>query len=1242
MKHTKRMSGCKLLLVAMLVVLTVIGCMISAAAESTDIVFNLLTDKDAGFTASNDHGRFEEAVDENGEIYVHNHNASDGMFGSYRVHDYNNVFGSYRTFSLEGEFYFDALPSGLRVDSAGEKTVDQSPLSFICWEYKSAETGEVNGFNAVRIAGEGQLMLPDGNNGYVKKIDYRLEEGQWYKIRAVFTPLNGLGEFYINDEKVDTFNFERFDTKKHASHAVKYLDGYFEGKVKMKNLIFKSDSNYIIGLTEEDAVDYLAYQTSKPDANGNFSIRPILGVNSTEYNRVGYEVITLEKDGDKIVSGTISDRAKVVYESVKDAAGNSLNILENFGYNYAAAIEIPDLPVDPDSGALEIVIRPYVLGANGLRMYGVSAVLVYTGETDDEGYPVLDRRENRIRTVLPTDDTQVLNFSLDGVYGDSIELQIKNFDVENKAPDRAAYLKFTLDPETAKMIDTANSARLCLMFKVIESPYDIVVQGTKTDWTEDTLTYRNHSELAAAEDLDIYHGPMVPDTYFYVDILDYLFEQILNEDGSLTVSFRITNQGGPEMSKIQHALYLYSKEKGTDYTPYIEIVSTIYENELELRKLYNTGYEPWGYAEHLVNEWFDELYDKVYPKDENGNLITYDVEAAPNGYTSIDYDPELNGNYGVTEATGDFTTAIPWTTGYIWKSPTANDGLKKTADEWRDDVFGRTLSTLGTSTANKYLDSEYAVVSEYDVYGGIANAGFKGEATGFFHMEVINGRHYIIDPIGNPFFAVGVDDVIMYSKDWSLDRFGTEEAYYEYVSGALQDMGIYTAHVSPEKNLLAVEDGLNVVIDLSAVKDYMFSLGRSQVFEGRYPHNNTINVFDPDFVYMTNKNIRAEIVKNGYADNPRVLGYTADNEQPGGDDFLERYLTVDPSEPSNAFSYATAWTWLARKLNNPAITIEEYRNHPDYAKINSEFLAFTYTTYYGVVRGAIEAVDKNHMYMGSRVASNCRFDEGYLRAAGYSLDVITTNLYMGLNTPWDVIVNYMKYSGKPFIVTEFYAKSMDAIDDNGFVMANSTGAGDVVSTQEARAAYYEHQTMLLLESKACVGWTWYRNMDNDQPLHHSVHLEKDLVMAYVAYTEEKPLSYMDKDGNLYTVADAGLVELNIDPGDKIASNHNCNKGIFNRNYKSVVTVYTYDANGQMIDLKSTWVKDPASYDLADGTKLTALYGGDSFVVGRKDNSDGTYTVTKLTVYKGVYFDLARSMRNISDHVIGLVKYFDAE
>ncbi len=46
-------------------------------------------------------------------------------------------------------------------------------------------------------------------------------------------------------------------------------------------------------------------------------------------------------------------------------------------------------------------------------------------------------------------------------------------------------------------------------------------------------------------------------------------------------------------------------------------------------------------------------------------------------------------------------------------------------------------------------------------------------------------------------------------------------------------------------------------------------------------------------------------------------------------------------------------------------------------------------------------------------------------------------------------------------------------------MSNTGGAGWVVKTQRDRGLFYENFTLGLLESKVCVGWDWFKYMDND-------------------------------------------------------------------------------------------------------------------------------------------------------------------
>src|SRR5450756_1967862 len=46
---------------------------------------------------------------------------------------------------------------------------------------------------------------------------------------------------------------------------------------------------------------------------------------------------------------------------------------------------------------------------------------------------------------------------------------------------------------------------------------------------------------------------------------------------------------------------------------------------------------------------------------------------------------------------------------------------------------------------------------DYDTYGGWMK--LKGEKTGYFHTQQINGRWWLVTPEGNAFFSKGVDNV---------------------------------------------------------------------------------------------------------------------------------------------------------------------------------------------------------------------------------------------------------------------------------------------------------------------------------------------------------------------------------------------------------------------------------------------------------------------------------------------------
>lgn len=1044
-----------------------------------------------------------------------------------------------------------------------------------------------------------------------------------------------MSEIFVDGKKVLDFSIARFEADKHVSGSVRYFDRFYSFGAKMKNLIVKTNSDYTVELKREAAADYLGYQTTKPEG-GAFSARVVLGLNGTAFNRVGYEVAVLTKDEDgKILSEALSNRTKVIHETLVDAVGASYNIKELFDYDYAAALEVPDLPLEPTGDSFELVVRPYVLGMDGIRRYGVASSLIYNGRRSEDGYPILVAQSGKRYSIEASDDTFIYNSITESMAnnGSVGYMVVRNPGSESSDQFRAAYYKFTLDPHAVKALETATAAKLKIYVARNESndqrvQYDMMVHGTGVEWSESALNFRNHTTVAPTLE-KLGQAPYETASYFAFDVLRYLNEQMLNEDGSLTVSFCLTNEGHSD------AIAVYVTSKESIYKPVIEIENSMYEPVLNLDKSVNIGYEPWGYAEHLVNEWFDEIVDKVYPRDEKGNLIYHDLPG-----------DGLSEDYGAAEAKGDFTREMAWKQGSVW-STDAKNGYRVTEADWNKERFARTLSTLGTSIAVAFLETDLGeMISEYDIYGGITNAGFTGEATGFFHTEKLGDRTYIIDPLGNPYFALGMNDVQLGDttnlKNYVITSYGLEEVYFERITKSLKETGINLAAVSAHDDLLKVENGLSCVISLNVVTKYMSTLGRSQISEGIFPFNNTINVFDPDFVKVANETVAPIIVGGGYADHPNVFGYTTDNELPSGNDILTRYLTLDPKEePTNGFSYAVAWSFLARRMGTACPTLEEYNISPERQQMNDEFLCFVYSRYYRVAREAIEAVDPNHMYLGSRVNGTCLTNESYLRAAGGYLDIVSVNLYGGLNPEVKTLENLYRVSGKPFIVTEFFAKGLDAIDAHGYKLASSTGAGILVNTQQDRADYYEHYSLAMLETGACVGWVWYRFRDNDQGLYTSDG-KNTLIMLHVTYGENaKADTFMDvATGQILSAAEVGTYR-EIYHGEAMASNQNVNKGLYNINFSSVVTVYEYDANGKLISSMGYEVETPESETPEEGTRLFGK-NGEVYTVGTAINAEGGTTETALTVYEGKYLAFARAIQNVSDHIIGLVNYFDAE
>ncbi len=136
------------------------------------------------------------------------------------------------------------------------------------------------------------------------------------------------------------------------------------------------------------------------------------------------------------------------------------------------------------------------------------------------------------------------------------------------------------------------------------------------------------------------------------------------------------------------------------------------------------------------------------------------------------------------------------------------------------------------------------------------------------------------------------------------------------------------------------------------------------------------------------------------------------------------------------------------------------------------FLKLAASRYFRIVSQAIKKADPNHMYVGSRFHGRPLRYKALFEACGPYVDAMSINYYKAWN-PSDRMNDWLEWSGTPFFITEWYANGMDS------GIANSSGAGWIVKTQKDRGLHYQNFTLALLEHPGCVGWHWFKYIDND-------------------------------------------------------------------------------------------------------------------------------------------------------------------
>jgi len=390
------------------------------------------------------------------------------------------------------------------------------------------------------------------------------------------------------------------------------------------------------------------------------------------------------------------------------------------------------------------------------------------------------------------------------------------------------------------------------------------------------------------------------------------------------------------------------------------------------------------------------------------------------------------------------------------------------ADEGANMVYTGYKSRSIESLANFDAASE----PKHSEYGGRMDITL--EATGFFRVEKIGDRWWLIDPEGHPYMAAGMGYVCPGTSEGqkavTQQIHGSNEAWAADAADTLKnDLG-FTAvtHLSTPELLNAADNKIPYSHSNTFLSSYAGSTGAAKPGFGHYTYNDngTMPVFDPMFkVYSENL---AKSMADRHKDDPYFLGYMSDNELPISTLMLDNSITLDPENGRSVYTYAVAHAWLRAMTGKESVSTADITD-----ELRGKYCEFVYDWYFKVVTEAIRKYDQNHLYLGCRFMYPGYTHECFIRAAGRWCDVLTMNYYFVWEAEPETVKMWAEVSGRPFMITEFYLKGMDS------GLPNTAGAGWSGKTQKDRADHYSSYVLKLIESGQCVGWSWLQYWDND-------------------------------------------------------------------------------------------------------------------------------------------------------------------
>jgi hypothetical protein len=361
---------------------------------------------------------------------------------------------------------------------------------------------------------------------------------------------------------------------------------------------------------------------------------------------------------------------------------------------------------------------------------------------------------------------------------------------------------------------------------------------------------------------------------------------------------------------------------------------------------------------------------------------------------------------------------------------------------------------------------------DYCSYSGYKST--KADATGFFHVQQVDGKWWFVDPDGHLYLSMAVPGMGAGGAD---TRTSGRESYYKarppseasaaFAAGrpqatpgetfaAFRSWNLYRRYGSDWQAKAADMElqradgwGLTSIVsrgtDISHRKPYL-------AYFNTLPRGNTSipmylglpDVYSEEFAKFLEEGAKSQLTP--HKDDPWLIGYFIGNEPPWPrreSEVIDLYLAGPPSAMQGE--------------------IKKFLADGDTPERRRQFVVAAFEKYLAMVCAALKKYDPNHLNLGIRFGGN---PPDYVARTAHVFDVYSLNTYE--YEPTKEVRNAYALSGRPVIIGEFHF----GVPENGL------GAGLVqVRDEKERGVAYRYYVEQAAALPAFLGAGWFTGVD---------------------------------------------------------------------------------------------------------------------------------------------------------------------